>query len=250
MILAALLPSFAAVLLSVPDPAGDTRGDGSYVLPSALVGGVERALDLRELRAERAANRLRVVVGLGGQGNPWNAPGGLSAAVVDVFVKTGLGGARELGETGFSAPAGTGWQRHYQLGGFGVRAWSADASGNVTALPEPGTLTVRGSELVLDTNLAAGRYSYWVTSSVYSPLTASGVLSPRVSGGPETLVSGRAGQPAPVDVLTSGDQARAYVSRVLPENGELRDRRPLLLLVLAAVGLLIAVIATFRAWRR
>lgn len=247
---AAFLPSLAAALLSVPDPAGDVNGDGSYVLPRALVGGAERALDLRELRAENVNGRLRVTVGMGGAGNPWNAPNGLSAALVDVFVKTGLGGSRELGATGFSTAGGTGWQRHYQISGFGVRAWSAAPDGTVTPGPEDARLTVQGTDLVLDTDVPAGRYSYWVTSSVYSPLTPDGALAPDVTGGPESLVVARAGLPAPVDVLMSGDQARAYVSSVLPENGELRDRRPLVLLGLAALGLVLAVLGTFRAWRR
>lgn len=239
-----------AVLLVVSDPAGDVRGDGSYTLPSALLSGIERGVDLRELRAENVGGKLRLVIGMGGADNPWQAPRGFSAVMLDVFVKSGLGGARELGDTGFSTAPGSGWQHHYQVTGFSTRAWTASGEGEVRKADEVPKVRLEGSSIVLDTNLAAGRYSYWVTSRVYSPLSQQGFLSPRVSADETNLGAVRAGMPSAVDVLLAQDQTRAYAERVLPASGELHDRRPLTLLALAGAGLLVALASTVRAWRK
>lgn len=244
------MTSVPAALLIVADPAGDVRGDGSYRLPSALLSGIERSVDLRELRAENVGGKLRLSVGLGGMDNPWNAPRGFSAVLLDVFVKTDLGGHTELGDSGFRTPAGVGWQRHYQVSGFDTHAWAAGKNGGVQAVTEVPRVSVEGSTVVLDTDLAAGHYSYWVLSRIYSPLTPSGFLAPRVGGDDASLGVERAGLPSPVDVLSPGDQARAYAAQLLPPVGELRDRRPLALLFLAGAGLLTAVFATFRVWRK
>lgn len=241
-----------AVLLTVADPQGDTRGDGSYVLPVALSGPLARSLDLRDFRAEGVGGKLRLTVGMGGLDNPWNAPLGFSAAMVDVFVKTDYGGARALGDSAndLQTPPGEGWQHRYTVTGFGTRAYLADKDGKVRADAGVPRVRTEGSSIVLDTDLPTGRYSYWVTSRVYSPLTQGGALSPREGGGGEALSAPRAGMPQAVDVLYGGDQARAYASRVLYATGELRDRRPLALLALAGAGLLLAAFATLRAWRR
>lgn len=243
-------PAAAAPLLTVPDPQGDARGDGSYVLPGALVKGMERSLDLREFRAEDRGGRLRLVLAFGGVDNPWSAPRGFSVPLIDVFVKTDLGGAQTLGDTRLNAPPGDGWQRHYQVSGFRTLAWVADKDGQVRESPARPDVGVSGSEVVLDTDLPAKRYGYWVTVRLYSPLSGTGFLSPVVGGGDAALVAGRPGLPSPVDVLLAGPQERVYLDRVLPPSGELRDRRPAILLALGGAALLVALLATFRAWRR
>ncbi|PYE54476.1 glucodextranase-like protein [Deinococcus yavapaiensis KR-236] len=243
------MPFVAAALLTITDPAGDTRGDGSYTSPPALVGGSENSLDIRELRAENVAGRVRIVVGLGGVANPWNAPSGWSSTLIDVFVKTSVGGEQGLADTGFVTPPGDGWQRHYQVSGFRTRAWHV-VNGETQEVSLATPAVRRGTEVSIDTDLPARSYSYWVTSRIYSPLTSSGFLTPRVAGGSSDLLVPRAGMPSPVDVLLVGDQARAYITRILPPGGQLRDRRSTLLLILAVLGVLAAVIATFRAWRR
>jgi len=252
VISAAALPPAQSVLLSVADPAGDVRGDGSYALPVTMRGLMERSLDLREFRVENHAGRLRLVVGMGGLDNPWESPRGFSAVMLDVYVKTDYGGKREIGEKeqDFVTPPGSGWQRHYRVTGFGTRAWTADRDGNAREDARLPTVTAAGSAVVLDTNLPAGKYSYWVTARVYSPLTPEGFVPPEVGADEAGLGVARADAPSAVDVLYAGDQARAYQSHVLPATGELHDRRPLALLFLAAAGLVTAILATFRAWRR
>ncbi|AFZ65968.1 glucodextranase DOMON-like domain-containing protein [Deinococcus peraridilitoris] len=239
-----------AVLLVVPDPAGDVRGDGSYVLPSALLSGMERSVDLRELRAENEGGKLRLVIGLGGADNPWKAPSGFSAPLLDVFIKTDFGGTRELADTGFTTPPGSGWHLRYQISGFGTRAWKASREGSVAPTDDRPVVQLEGSSIIVNTNLPAGRYGYWVTSRVYSPLTPDGYLPPRVGGDSASLSVVRSGMPSAVDVLFGDDQIRTFHDRVLPISGELHDRRPLALLVLAGLALLLAVIATVRAWRK
>ncbi len=240
----------APPLLTLSDPVGDVRGDGSYTLPSALVGGIERSLDVRELRADNVGGKLVLTVGLGGTDNPWNAPRGFSAILLDVFVKTDYGGQLALGDTGFSAPPGSGWQRHYQVSGFATRAWAADKDGTVRPLGKVPDVRLEGSALILATDLAAGSDSYWVTSRIYSPLTPKGFLEPQVDAGEAGLGAPRPGMPSPVDVLASGDQARLYAERVVPPSGQRRDRRPLILLGVAVGALLLTLVATVRAWRR
>lgn len=249
LVLLATISLVASTLLTITDPTGDTRGDGSYTLPPALVGGSDNSLDIRELRAENVNGRVRIVVGLGGVANPWNAPSGWSSTLIDVFVKTSVGGDQTLADTGFVTPPGDGWQRHYQVSGFRTRAWRF-VNGQAQEVSLATQAVRSGTEVVIDTDLPARPYSYWVTSRVYSPLTPSGFVAPRVAGGASDLLVPRAGLPSPVDVLLVGDQARAYVTRILSPSGELRDRRSMLLLLLAALGVLLAVIATFRAWRR
>ena len=238
----------AAPLLTLSDPAGDVHGDGSYVLPSFLAGA-ERSLDVRELRVNNLNGQLVLTVGLGGSDNPWHAPRGFSALLLDVFVNTGAGGQRALGDTGFQAPANGGWQRHYQVSGFATRAWAADKNGAVRPLKSVPGVRIEGSSLILTTDLPAAD-GYWVTSRVYSPLTPGGFLEPQVGAADTDLGAPRPNMPSPVDVLLSGDQARAYAERVLPPSGQRRDRRPLILLALALGALLLTLLATVRTWRR
>ena len=242
--------TLAAVLLLVADPAGDVRGNGAYRLPSALLSGAERSIDIREFRAENVSGKLRLTVGLGGTDNPWNAPSGFSAVMLDVFVKTDFGGQKELADTGFNVPPGSGWQYHFQVTGFGARAWQAGKDGQVQASSAVPGVRLDGTAVVMDTNLPAGRYSYWVTSRVYSPLTQGGFLPAKVGGDEASLGVDQGGMPSAVDVLYAGEQSRTYTDRVLPASGELRDRRPLMLLLFAGVGLLVAIFSTFRAWRK
>ena len=107
-----------------------------------------------------------------------------------------------------------------------------------------------GSAVVFDTPIPAGQYSYWVTSSVYSPFTPDGYLRPGSGGGSASLISPRNNGPVPVDVISGGDQGRAYAQGVLQPVGRTRDRRALLLLGLAAAGLLLGIVASVRAWRK
>ncbi|WP_424951758.1 glucodextranase DOMON-like domain-containing protein [Deinococcus sp.] len=245
-----MLSLLAAALLTIPDAAGDTRGDGSYTLPTrpALSAG---ALDLRELKVENQGGKLRLTIGLGAVQNPWNAPLGYSAGVIDIFVKSRLGGATALAKLGFVTPPQQGWQYHLHLNGFGS-SLEFVPDGQTAPQPRNTPLTVQlsGSAVVIDTPIPAGQYSYWVTNSVYSPFTPDGMLHPGTGGGSASLIAPRNNGPIPVDVISGGDQARAYATGVLQPVGRARDRRALLLLGLAAAGLLLGLIATVRVWRK
>ena len=245
-----MLSLLAAALLTVPDPAGDMRGDGSYVLPTRPALTAE-ALDLRELRAEDVGGKLRLTVGLGAVQNPWEAPLGYSAGVLDVFVKSRLGGASRLGDSGFVTPVGSGWQYHLRLSGFGSSIeFVPDGQTRPQIRPTPLAVRLNGSSVVVDTPIPAGQYSYWVTMAAYSPFTPDGVLRPGTGAGAASLQAARAGSPFPVDVIGGGEQGLAYSSGILAPVGRTRDRRASLLLALAALGLAVGLFASVRVWRK
>ena len=238
-----------SVLLSVPDPAGDAHGDGSYQLPVRPAFSSDQ-LDLRLFTASAVNGKLRLSVSFGSIGNPWNAPSGFSGAVLDIFIKTGPGGQRSLTNLGLSVPGASGWQQHYRVTGFGVQQFSADQAGNITPSAAKPRVHLEGTSLVLDTDMRAGEYSYWVTSSAYTPLSQSGLLKPGGDTGSLGLRSASAASPTPLDVLLSGDQKAVYATRILPPVGRVQDTRALVLLGTAFFGLLVAVIAGIAVWRR
>ena len=249
-----MLALLAAALLTVPDPAGDARGDGTYTLPTQLPL-TAAAVDLRELRAEAVGGKLRLSVGLGAVQNPWNAPLGYSAGVLDIFVKSRLGGASDLGGLGFVPPPNDGWQYHIHLTGFGSTLdFVPDGSSKPVRRDVPLNVSLSGSTVVIDTPIPAGQDSYWAMISLYSPFTPDGLLRPSVSGGSASLVTprsgtGRGAAPIPVDVISGGDQTRAYTLGVLAPVGQTRDRRTILLLGLGLFGLLLTLLATVGVWR-
>jgi C-terminal binding-module, SLH-like, of glucodextranase len=250
-ILPAVLSLLAAALLTLPDAAGDTRGDGSYTLPTRPALSAS-ALDLRELKVEAVGGKLRLTIGLGAIQNTWNAPLGYSAGVLDIFVKSRLGGATMLSNLGFETPPQQGWQYHLRVNGFG-NSLEFVPDGKTVPQPRPSAqlkVTLSGSAVVISTPIPAGQYSYWVTSSLYSPFTKDGMLHPGIGGGAANLVAVKNNAPIPVDVISLGNQAQAYASGVLQPVGQTRDRRAVLLLGLAAAGLLIGLIATVRVWRK
>jgi len=245
-----VLSLLAAALLTIPDASGDTRGDGSYVLPTRPPV-LSSALDLRELKVETQDGKLRLSIGLGAVQNPWKSPLGYSAGVLDIFIKSRIGGDTTLPNLNFVTPPQQGWQYHIHLDGFGSRLdFVPDGQTAPQRRAVKLDVSLSGSAVVIGTPIPAGQYSYWVTSSIYSPFTQDGMLHPSTSGGSASLIAPRTNDPVPVDVISGGDQARAYTSGVLRPVGEVRDRRALLLLGLAAFGLLLGVIATVRVWRK
>ncbi|ANE44803.1 regulator [Deinococcus puniceus] len=267
------VPLLFAALFSYPDPAGDARGDGGYVLPTrpAISGD---ALDLREFRAEALGNAakkslpllqgtakpsagMRFTVGLGRIENPWGLPSGFSASVVDIFVKSPLGTVRTLGNLGLNVRGAGGWHYHVRVTGAGATLEglptaqeSAAAVGQKPVPMAAPTVTIEGTNLIIDTAIPSGQYAYWVTSSVYSPLSADGILRPSTGTDTSALQASRASAPAPVDVLAAPDDTAVYTLDTLAPVGETRDSRTLLLAAVGGVGLLLTVGATVLVWRR
>ena len=97
-----------AAQITVTDPAGDARGDGGYVLPTRPAITAEM-LDLRAFTADSTGETMRFTISFGQMGNPWNAPGGFSAGVTDIFVKGALGGQQVLADTGLRVRGQGGW---------------------------------------------------------------------------------------------------------------------------------------------
>ncbi len=246
MLLAAFIP--AALLLSVPDPTGDASGDGSYQLPTRPAV-TEAMLDLRLFRAENVGGEVQLRTALGAVGNPWQAPAGFSGFNLDIFVKTRPGGANDLDGLGLRAARPPGWQEHYRVNGFVAQHFSADAAGKRLSRPAP-RVSLSGTDIIIGTDLPAGRYSYWVTTSLYTPFSPDGVAQPGGDTSPSALRSAREGTPAPLDVLLSGDQKSVYTTGELRAVGQVRDVRALSLLGLAVAGLVAASVLGILAWRR
>ncbi|MFC4637042.1 glucodextranase DOMON-like domain-containing protein [Deinococcus hohokamensis] len=248
------LPLLTAALMTFQDPAGDARGDGGYILPQRPPV-TEAMLDLRTVSAQAVSGpggrTLRFGVGLGQIGNPWQAPSGFSAAVIDIFVRTSVGGSRTLADTGLQVRGPGGWQYHLRLTGFGssLEAAPTEPGGSPTPLAAP-AVRVEGTRLVADTAIPAGNYAYWVTSSVYSPLTPAGLLKPSASRSPLALQAAREDAPTPVDVLAAPDDRLAFTAGTLAPVGQTRDRQTLTLAGLGLAGLLLTLWATVRVWRR
>lgn len=240
--------------MTFQDPAGDARGDGGYILPQRPAVS-EAMLDLRSFSVQAVSGpggrTLRLSVGLSQIGNPWQAPSGYSAGVIDVFVRTSVGGSRTLADTGLQVRGPGGWQYHLRLTGFGSKLEAAptEPGASPTLLAAP-TVQVDGTRLVADTAIPAGKYAYWVTSSVYSPLTPAGLLKPSASRSPLALQASRDDAPAPVDVLAAPDDTLAFTAGTLAPVGQTRDRQTLTLAGLGLAGLLLTLWATVRVWRR
>ncbi|GAA0499914.1 hypothetical protein GCM10008937_04010 [Deinococcus depolymerans] len=237
-----------AAQITVTDPAGDARGDGGYVLPTRPALTAEM-LDLRSFTADSSGQTMRFTVSFGQMGNPWNAPGGFSAGVTDIFIKGALGGQQVLADTGLRVRGQGGWQYHLRVTGSGSTLQEANSLGRLTDRPAP-SVRVEGTSLVIDTDVPAGKYGYWVTSSVYTPLSASGLLRPVQDSRPTALQAGRANAPTPVDVLAPGGDVQAFTNDTLAPVGETRDWVSITLIALGGVGLLLTVIATVLVWRR
>ncbi len=246
-------PALAAtLLLSLFDPSGDVNGDGSYRLPTSLTQEERSSLDLRSMEAFSQGGKLLLKLGFSSLANPLRASSGFSVPYLDVFIKTDVGGQTTLGDTGFKTPLTSGWQYHLTLTGFSQRLES-QLKGAIQPSSVPGTawkVSTEGSKLVIATDLPAGKYAYWAMSSLFDPLTPKGYSVPSSGDGPYDLYASLPQSPHPVDVLLEGDQKAAYSKRVLEELGEVVDRRPIILLMLGALGLILALWGTFKVWRR
>lgn len=256
----------AEPLLSVTDPTGDALGDGSVTLPTQPAIRPE-ALDLRSFEVWPRGDSLSFRVGFGALDNPWNAPSGFSAQTLDIFVGTRTGGETRLADLNMVTGGGSGWQYHLRVTGFGgywsaapemadsvtqVASGSAGIAGAVgAALPPPPQVMVEGGNtLVIHTDLPRGRYLYWVTSSVYSPFSATGVLSPGGSG-PFAVTSpqGDSTLPVPLDVLAEEDSPQPFNLAMLSPVGRLTDLRPWLLWALGLLSLGLGLAASVLLWR-
>ena len=235
-----------AAALTFADPAGDAHGDGGYLLPQRPAVAAE-ALDLRSFGARPSGSGTRFTVGFGGQQNPWDIASGFSAGVTDIFVKTDAGGRRDLPGLNLRT-AGGGWQYHLQVSGAGARLERLSGD-ELTRLPDP-RVRMDGTELVIEApGLPFGRHAYWVTSSVYTPLSPDGRLVPTATANPSGLQASAARAPVPVDVLAGPGDRRAYTAGVLAAVGQTRDWRLLTLAGLGALGLVLTGLSVWRSWR-
>lgn len=204
--------------LILSDPAGDAHGNGSYQLPSQPQPLSPDALDLRQVSID--GDPLVFRVSFGAVQNPWDLPSGYSAGVTDIFVKTNQEGLKTLPDLGLQVAGG--WRYHIRVNG--AEASLEALEGNLVegtptkliALARP-TVHLEGTTLVIQTQIPAGNYGYWVTSSVYSPLSPRGLLMPSDSISPTQLRTSTLHDPTPVDVLATDNTA--YITRVLEPMG-------------------------------
>lgn len=246
----------AVASLTFLDPAGDAHGDGNYILPTQPAYNAD-ALDLRSVSVQKTVRGTLFTVSLSALQNPWELPSGYSAGVTDIFIKTNLGGMRDLADLGLRTSGTGGWQYHLRVTGAGAtlkRALpgSISTENNEVQLEELPTpfMTIKGTNLIIDTAIPYGKHAYWVTQSVYSPLSPDGVMHPSTSKLPTILNASRKQAPTPVDVLAPVNDYSAFTQGTLKPMGQTVDNRPLFLVCLGAIGLLFMFIATWRVWTR
>lgn len=238
----------SAALFSFADPAGDSRGDGRYVLPTRPPVSAD-ALDLRRFEARADGDGMQFTVDYGAVQNPWALPSGFSAGVTDIFIKTGRGGLGTLDSLNLRAADGQ-WHYHLRVSGTGATLEEVP-EGRATPLrrADP-SVRLSGTRLIVGAAVPPGQYAYWVTSSVYSPLSPDGLLRPVTEAGAQSLQAPQPGAPVPVDLLAPAGDVQAYATGSLAAQGEVRDRRPLLLSGLGLLGLGLTALATLWLWRR
>ena len=236
----------AAAALTFADPAGDAYGDGGYLLPQRPPVPAE-ALDLRSFEVQGQGTGSVLTVGFGGRQNPWGLSSGFSAGVTDIYVNTDAGGRRELTGLNLRTAGEKGWQYHLRVSGAGAILERVEGD-RLVRLPDP-SARMDGPTLVVSAPaLPFGRFAYWVTSSVYTPLSADGRLRPEPAVNASGLQAPRAGMPVPVDVLAAPSDRRAYTSGVLAPVGQTRDWRLMTLMALGVLGLGLAGVGAWRAW--
>lgn len=238
----------AAATLSFSDPAGDAHGDGGYVLPLRPAVSAE-ALDLRSFEVEVEGRTTRLTVDFGGHQNPWRLPSGFSAGVTDIFIKTDAGGQRDLKGLGLRTAGSDGWQYHIQVDG--ARPLLEQVLGSQRRTLTPPEVEMNGTRLVIETDeLPTGKHAYWVTSSVYTPLSPDGRMRPDPSPNASGLQALGEGRPVPVDVLAAPGDRRAYTNGTLAAVGQTRDWRLATLMALGALGLGLTGLSVWRSWRQ
>lgn len=244
----------AITSLTFLDPAGDAHGDGSYILPAQPAYNAN-ALDLRSVSVQKTVRGTLFTISLSALQNPWELSSGYSAGVTDIFVKTGLGGIRDLADLGLRTSGAGGWQYHVRVTGARAtlkRAMMGSLSEESNEVPleelsEP-FMTIKGTNLIIDTAIPYGKHAYWVTQSVYSPLSKDGVVHPSTSKSPTALRVTRTQAPTPVDILAPVNDYTAFKNGEVAPMGQTVDNRPLFLVGLGALGILLMFVATWRVW--
>jgi hypothetical protein len=247
-----MLAVAATLLFSSFDTSGDFLGDGHYVLPQILTPLEQKSLDLRSLEVYNRSGKLELDVGFSSLQNVLNSPLGFSTNYLDIFIKTSVGGQTRLGDTGFNTPVSSGWQWHLTITPFQTRLERQIKNENAPRNQAASGIKIRseGSRMVIQTQIPAGKYGYWITSRIFDPLSEKGYAVPSSDPNPNRLYSPIADSPAVVDLMAGGNPATAYLERTLEPLGEVIDRRPLFLLILIGVSLLFTLIATVQVWIR
>jgi hypothetical protein len=208
-----------AILFSVSDPANDALGDGAYVLPAAKTDVSQ--LDIRTFSALDNNSKLELRLQMGRIQNADNAPNGFSRPVIDVFIGTGRGGNSNLGSSGLSTRANSGWYYWIRATPYAVTL-RRDASADFVQLPNNRTAQakVESSSIILQTDIPAGEYTYYATSSLYDTLTPTGIAKPQSEPSPLKLISLLEDAPSVLDVVFENRQILLWSSREVPPLNE------------------------------
>lgn len=242
----------ASLLLSLSDPIGDANGDGTYQLPSSLSDEQKASLDLRSFEAYNNNGSLQLEIGLSALANPLNSPMGFSVPEIDVYIKTALGGAHILGSSGFRTPNTSGWQYHIKINPFRARIFEqkeGQSKATERAIEDfKLKIETKGSKVIINSTISNTAYSYWVTTSLYDPLTPDGIQMAGTMAGPYTLATSLPHSPSAIDVLYEKRQSGLYATRVLPPIGKNEDHRPWFLLAIGMVAALVSLVLTAAIW--
>lgn len=199
-------------IVDVVDPSGDVPPKGLRLptLPQLSADG----LDLQRFVAFEREGKLNFWVQFGNLQNPWNAPSGWSSPVIDIFIQTKKHGVgrNELTDLGLYTKGGL-WQEHVRATPWQTEITSAD--GERRLLSAAAVQSKMG--LWIRTDLPAKQYAYWVSVSVHSPFSRSGVLQPQAASD----------SPWPFALLYSLDEGLppAAVDVLAPEGAELKNQQ-------------------------
>jgi hypothetical protein len=198
--------SLALAALLLLDPLGDDAGAG-YHYPSAAIYQEKGFADLVSFGTQDVRGQLILEIKLkAGAEIP-------EPAVVLVFVDAAPGGERQLGDSGFTTPAGKGWEWAYL-----VNAWDAterSAGGEEKSLSRS---LGQDSTLIATGRPFANHYRFYIMSGLYDPFS-EWQLRPIPPGGGIWSLDGPAEAPRAVDVIAN-NQPLAYAQKVLPPAGE------------------------------
>lgn len=137
------------VLADVPDPKGDDTGaSGKYRYPTDLTWGVNRQMDIRNVKVQGSGSAMKIELQMNKLTTTWNPQNGFDHVAFTIFIELpqSQGGATVMPLQNASLPAGMKW--HYRIRTHG---WSnvLFSAANATAANE-GTPAQSAAQLGVD----------------------------------------------------------------------------------------------------
>lgn len=204
-------------MLSVQDPAGDTAGNGTLVLPTAALYESRGPFDVTAVTFLDAPT-LSLELSLGSLANPLELPLGFSFPIIELYLSDEtLGAEALLPGSGMRLPDGATWHYAFQLSGEALNVFAAE-NGTVVELSSVSDVRLKGNTIVLETSLPRPeRFTLFGMVGQYTPFSATGWQPLSLTPSPWAFSSPSQGYPV-IDVISARAdlQERALQTGVLP----------------------------------